>query len=333
MNTQTLTVAAPTTAFHQQFDDDDVFYPSTIENYMPENNIHFQLTMTLATMLQLFLLDRSGSYVFGDIMFYYERGNPTKFVAPDLMICLDKENEPSPGVYKLWNEKSVPAVVIELASQTTWQKDVGTKVKLYEKLGVKEYFIFDPQYNCLSEPLIAYRLTNGILVRQEVTDDTAFCESLGLKLVNTNKTLRLLEPKSGEYLLTAEEIQDKMQAAQAIAQETQAKMQAAQAIAQENQAKMQVAQAIAQETQAKMQAAQVIAEETQAKMQAAQAIAEETQTKMQAAQVIAQETQVKMQVAQAITEETQAKMQAAQAEIEFLRAENARLKQQNQDDE
>ena len=98
-------------------DEDGVYYPSTIENYMPESNIHFALLMTLAMMLQIFLRHRPGSYVFGDIIFYYEKGNPEKLVSPELMVCLEKEKEHSKGVYKLWEENSVPAFVLELASK------------------------------------------------------------------------------------------------------------------------------------------------------------------------------------------------------------------------
>ena len=50
-------------------DDDEIYYPSTVENYMPENNIHFVLIANLAVMLQAFLQRARGNYVFGDIMF------------------------------------------------------------------------------------------------------------------------------------------------------------------------------------------------------------------------------------------------------------------------
>lgn len=206
MNTE-IAVAPMQPKFRPElFDEDGIYYPSTIENYMPENNIHFRMTLTLATMLMVFLQNRKGSYVFGDIMFYYEQGKPKKFVAPDIMVCLDKEKEPSKGVYKLWKEKSVPAVVIELASQSTWFKDVSTKVALYQKLGVKEYFVFDPEYSYLPKSLIAFRLIDGVFVEQEIENNRILSESLGLELVDTGETLRLFNPNTNEFLMTAEEM-------------------------------------------------------------------------------------------------------------------------------
>lgn len=188
-------------------DDEEIYYPSTISNYMPENNFHFVLIANLAVMLQTFLQRARGNYVFGDIMFYYEKGNPRKFIAPDLMVCLDKEKEPSKGVYKLWEEQHVPQIVIEIASETTWLKDVSTKLAIYQKLGVKEYYVFDIERAFLPKALLAYRLIEGELVEVEIRGKQILSESLGLELVDTGETLRLFNPQTGEFLMTMEETQ------------------------------------------------------------------------------------------------------------------------------
>ena len=188
-------------------DDDEIYYPSTVENYMPENNIHFVLIANLAVMLQAFLQRARGNYVFGDIMFYYEEGNPRKFIAPDLMVCLNKEKEPSTGVYKLWEERHVPQVVIEIASESTWLKDVSTKLAIYQKLGVKEYYVFDIERTFLPQALLAYRLIEGELVKVEIIDKRILSESLGLECVDTGETLRFFNPETNEFLMTTEEIQ------------------------------------------------------------------------------------------------------------------------------
>ena len=188
-------------------DGEEIYYPSTIPNYMPENNIHFVLIANLAVILQTFLQRAQGNYVFGDIMFYYEEGNPRKFIAPDLMVCLNKEKEPSKGVYKLWEEQHVPQVVIEIASESTWLKDVSTKLAIYQKLGVKEYYVFDIERAFLPKALLAYRLIEGELLEIEVRDKRILSESLGLELVDTGETLRLFNPQTNEFLMTMEEAQ------------------------------------------------------------------------------------------------------------------------------
>lgn len=191
-------------------DDEEIYYPSTVEDYMPENNIHFVLIANLAVILQTFLQREKGNYVFGDIMFYYEKGNPRKFVAPDLMICLGKTSEPSKGVYKLWEEDHVPQVVFEIASESTWREDLSRKYALYQQLGVKEYYIFDVEYKCLKQPLLAFNLIDGEFAEAEVKDGRVFSKALGLELTDTGETLRLFNPQTGEFLMTMEEMAQRL---------------------------------------------------------------------------------------------------------------------------
>ncbi len=207
MSVETSTITTQTHYPLMISDDDEIYYPSTVEDYMPENNIHFVLIANLAVMLQAFLQRARGNYVFGDIMFYYEEGNPRKFIAPDLMVCLNKEKEPSTGVYKLWEEGHVPQVVVEIASESTWLKDVSTKLAIYQKLGVKEYYVFDIERAFLPQALLAYHLIEGELVKVEVIDKRILSESLGLEFVDTGETLRFFNPETNEFLMTTEEIQ------------------------------------------------------------------------------------------------------------------------------
>jgi Uma2 family endonuclease len=53
--------------------------------------------------------------------------------------------------------EGVPDMVIELLSPSNAYYDLRAKLQLYEKYGVKEYFIVDPEDNMV----IAYKLTEG----------------------------------------------------------------------------------------------------------------------------------------------------------------------------
>jgi Uma2 family endonuclease len=77
---------------------------------------------------------------------------------------------------------------------------------LYEDLGVKEYFIFDPEYDYLVEPLIAWRLESGRYEAVEVIEGVVKSEVLDLELVNTGETLRLRNLATGQFLRTPLEI-------------------------------------------------------------------------------------------------------------------------------
>jgi len=187
----------------------DIFYPETDENIMPEGIQHFLLSVHLASMLLAFFANQNDVKVFGNVMLYYEENNPKKVISPDLMICFGLPKLPH-RVYKLWEEKIVPSVVIEFASETTWLKDVSTKLGLYQKLGVKEYYIYDVEYAHLPMALMAYRLDNGVLTEIEVSGNRVLSESLGLELVDTGETLRFYNPETNEFLMTMEEMTQKL---------------------------------------------------------------------------------------------------------------------------
>ena len=60
--------------------------------------------------------------------------------------------------YKIWEEKQVPSVIFEITSAMTKDRDTGYKKTLYEQLGVKEYWLFDPKGEWIENKLKGFRL-------------------------------------------------------------------------------------------------------------------------------------------------------------------------------
>ncbi|MDQ3132334.1 MAG: Uma2 family endonuclease [Acidobacteriota bacterium] len=186
--------------------DKEVFYPDTDESIMPEGILHFLLSVRLTSMLLAFFANREDVKIFGNVMLYYEQGFPKKFISPDLMICFGLKESPT-SVYRLWETKVVPSVVIEFASETTWLNDVSSKLAIYQKLGVKEYYVYEVDSKHLPSSLIVYRLDEGVLTEVEISNKRILSESLGLELIDTGETLRFINPETNEFLMTVEEVQ------------------------------------------------------------------------------------------------------------------------------
>ena len=208
MNTETSTITTQN-IYPPIIADEKIYYPSTVENYMPEGIVHFLLNVQIALTLITHFADRKNVKVFGDLMLYYNQGNPKKFISPDIMVCFDLEKAPT-KVYKLWEEKVVPSVVIEVASESTWKDDLYRKYDLYEQLGVKEYYIYDVERSHMPQPLFAFYLRNGKFETVQIKDSRGFSESLNLELVDTGETLRLFNPQTNEFLMTMEEMAKKL---------------------------------------------------------------------------------------------------------------------------
>jgi len=72
-------------------------------------------------------------------------------VQPDIFVVCDRKKITRKGCV------GAPDLVIEILSKSTASKDTKKKRKLYERFGVKEYWIVDP----LHEIIWIYRLEEG----------------------------------------------------------------------------------------------------------------------------------------------------------------------------
>ena len=109
-------------------------------------------------------------------------------------------------IYKLWEEGQPPDVVFEVTSPSTRGEDLRTKHKLYERLGVTEYFLFDPLDEYLRPPLQGHRLTHGHYRPLSPAEDGSLWSAvLGLELHPRGESLRLFDPESQRWLPTTRE--------------------------------------------------------------------------------------------------------------------------------
>lgn len=153
--------------------------------------------------------DRPDVYVVGNMFLYYEEGNPTAVVAPDAYVVFGVPKVVR-RTYKLWEEGKAPDVIFELTSKKTYRADLTDKRFLYEELGVKEYFLFDPLHEYLRPPLQGFRLVDDYympLLPQQITPDQWELESeqLGLILRTVDDNLRFFDPIAEQYLLIRSE--------------------------------------------------------------------------------------------------------------------------------
>ena len=172
---------------------------------MGETGLHvlaiFYLFEALRDLL-LMLRAADDIYVAADMFLYYEEGNPRAVKAPDLMVIkgvVDGHHERNS--FKTWVEHAMPAVVIEVTSKSTWVEDVIQKSQLYPRLGVKEYFIFDPLRDYLEPQLRGFQLDEEDMVYVEMTpaaDGSLFSDELDVIFRPDGRLLRVADALTGE---------------------------------------------------------------------------------------------------------------------------------------
>jgi Uma2 family endonuclease len=186
----------------------EVHYPESDGKPMGETDEHRDAMIRHIQILQDYYRGQR-VYVSGDLLVYYEQGNPRKYVVPDAFVVKGIASKRR-RVYKIWIERKAPDVVIETTSRKTRRKDMVDKPQLYARLGVKEYFLFDPDQEYLDPPLQGYRLSGDDYAQIE-PDKTGSLTSqeLGLRLCVEEGSLQFYRLDTGDRLLPPDERADR----------------------------------------------------------------------------------------------------------------------------
>jgi Putative restriction endonuclease len=201
----------------------EVVYPSSDGEPLAETSVHIDAIINAVIALRNYL-EGEQAIVLADQFLYYAEGFPKLRVAPDIMVVV---NVP-PGArdnYKVWEEGQVPAVIFEMTSAGTKNRDEIDKKYLYESLNVPEYWQFDPKGEWIPEKLRGYRLQDEVYV--PITDRRS--EVLRLRLEVNESLIAFYREDTGEKLLASEEL------VQALRQETLARQEAEALLDQEQQ--------------------------------------------------------------------------------------------------
>ena len=78
-----------------------VEYPSSDGKPMAETPVHRDVMIDAIQILKRRFANRSDVYVSGDMLMYYEEGNPRKSVAPDVFVVLGADRDEDRDTYLL----------------------------------------------------------------------------------------------------------------------------------------------------------------------------------------------------------------------------------------
>jgi Uma2 family endonuclease len=182
-----------------------IHYPESDGKPMGETDVHIDALIYLREALRDYFRDDPQTYVAGNMLLYYEAGNPAACVAPDVFV-VQGVAKGERRTYRLWDEGQAPAVVFEITSRGSRLEDLGTKRAIYAMLGVREYFLYDPLGEYLRPSLQGYRLQEGEYQRVPPgAEGRLVSQALSLELRLEDGRLRVFDPTTGERLLTPAE--------------------------------------------------------------------------------------------------------------------------------
>lgn len=196
--------------------DTDIYYPESDGKPMAETERHRDCLIWSIQTLSLHYIDDKDACVSGNMMMYYEEGNPQKSISPDVFVAFGvgkKERR----IYQIWNEGKPPDFVLEFSSSNTYRRDQNEKKHLYAEIGILEYFLYDPERRLLPIPILGFRLVDGEYIQiQPDADGNVYSEKLDLELRLRGDNFGFYDIANEKWLVTlAEQAENRAEAAEA----------------------------------------------------------------------------------------------------------------------
>lgn len=173
----------------------EIVYPDSDGQPMADNTQQFRWIVIIKENLELLYTDRADVFVAGDLLWYPVEDDNKIRQAPDVMVAFGRPKGDR-GSYQQWKEYNIaPQVVFEILSPGNRLGEMLRKLGFYQRYGVEEYYIFDPD-----------RLEVTGLLRSSESLEVIEMEGwtsprLGIRFQLTSETLEIYRP-DGERFLT-----------------------------------------------------------------------------------------------------------------------------------
>jgi len=126
-----------------------VIYPDSDGQPRANNTKQFRWILVIQQNLDWLYANDPNVFVAGDLFWYPVEGKPNIVNAPDVMVVLGRPKGDR-GSYQQWNEDNIaPQVVFEILSPGNSQNEMDRKLLFYDRYGVLEYYIYNPDNNQL----------------------------------------------------------------------------------------------------------------------------------------------------------------------------------------
>ncbi|WP_121967948.1 Uma2 family endonuclease [Leptolyngbya sp. BC1307] len=192
----------------QQLPKTDIVYPDGDGQPMSDNTLQFQWIVNIKENLEAIYANDPNVFVAGDLLWYPVEGSNSIRQAPDAMIAFGRPKGDRSS-YMQWKEGDIaPQVVFEILSPGNRGGELAKKFQFYQRYGVQEYYVYDPD----DVELIGWQRAGQYL---EVIEDVNGWTSplLKVRFVVQPDTLEIYRP-DGEPFLSLTDTRRERDAAQ-----------------------------------------------------------------------------------------------------------------------
>ena len=176
-------------------DSTEVIYPDHDGQPMADNTKQFRWIVVIKENLEWLFADDPAVFVAGDLLWYPIEGNNKIRTAPDAMIIFGRPKGDR-GSYQQWKEGNIaPQVVFEILSPGNTRTEMERKLLFYDRHGVEEYYLYDPDTNEFQ----GWLRTEGYL---DAIDPIEHWVSprLGIRFESSSEELEIYRPDGNRFL-------------------------------------------------------------------------------------------------------------------------------------
>lgn len=127
-----------------QLQTQETIYPESDGKPMADNTKQFHWILYLYEGIASLFQNDPNVFVAGDLLWYPVEGDNQTRVAADVMVVFGRPKGHR-GSYLQWKEENIaPQVVFEVLSPSNTVGEMVEKFRFYERYGVEEYYLYDP---------------------------------------------------------------------------------------------------------------------------------------------------------------------------------------------
>ena len=172
----------------------EVIYPDSDGQPMANNTEQFHWILVIQQNLDWLFADNPDVFVAGHLFWYPIEGKNYIVNAPDVMVVFGRPKGKR-GSYLQWQENNIaPQVVFEILSPSNSQTEMERKLIFYERYGVEEYYIYNPQNNQLRGWV---KTEDGLDVISEIENWVS--PRLGIKFDLSGEELQIYRPDGNKF--------------------------------------------------------------------------------------------------------------------------------------
>ena len=177
----------------------EIIYPDSDGQPMADNTKQYQWIVKIKENLEILFASNPDVFIAGDLLWYPVEGNPKIRQAPDVLVVFGRPKGDR-GSYQQWKENNIPPqVVFEILSPGNRTSAMINKSLFYQRYGVEEYYIYDPDSIELSGFV---RYQDAFVVIEDINGWIS--PRLGIRFQLVSDNLEIYYPDGNKFLTSVE---------------------------------------------------------------------------------------------------------------------------------